>query len=414
MSRLCIFILLIGVLAPAAAAQDAPPPPEPDPPSLFEEPGLMTSALDLAARFMSRSGNAPGDDGFYPKIGGMISGAGWISGGPGYRRGLFGDRAQADAHATVSWRGYLKADASLEFPLLAGGRLLAGTEAVWQDSTQVNYFGVGPDVLDEQRTQYRLQTMNIVGYARYRSTPALAISGRLGWLDGPSIQSATGPFRPDVPDTQTTFPDDPAMALGAQPDFLHGETAVTFDTRDYPDHPTRGGLARGSFAWYQADVNRFAFRRWEAEGLQAFPLFDRGWVTVVRGWGAFSNTSHDQEVPFYLLPSLGGGDSLRGYSNYRFHDRHLLLASAESRVALLPRVDAVVFVDSGGVAPRVEDLDFSRTVYGFGFRLHSHTGTTARVDVAHNDEGWHVLYRSSDPLSLSRLKEWIAAVPFMP
>ena len=415
MIRPCILILLIGLLARPAAAQEAPRAPEPDAPALFDEPGLITSAFDFAGRYMSRGVGEPGKDGFYPKVGGMISGAGWIAVGPGYRHHLFGDRAVADVYATVSWRGYLKADASLEFPLLAGGRLEAGTEAAWQDSTQVNYFGLGPDSSEDLRSQYRIQSMNIVGYARYRFTRSLAVSGRLGWLDGPSIQSATGPFKPDDSlDTQTTFPDDPAMTLAEQPAFVHGETAVTFDTRDYAAHPTRGGLARGSVGWYQADTYRFRFRRYELEGLQAFPMFDRLWVVVVRGWSVFSDAASDQQVPFYMLPSLGGGDSLRGYSNYRFHDRHLLLTGAESRVAIFAHVDAAVFVDSGGVAPRVADLGFHNTVYGFGVRVHSHSATVARLDVAHNDEGWQMMFRSSDPFSLSRLKRWMAAVPFVP
>ena len=129
---------------------------------------MLTAAIDFAGRRFTSGGKGERDNGFYPKVGGMISGAGWISGGPGLPTGLFDGRAFADAHAAVSWRGYLKADAVLEFPLLADGRLAAGVEARWQDSTQVNYFGLGPDSSEDLRSQYRLQTMNVVTYARYR------------------------------------------------------------------------------------------------------------------------------------------------------------------------------------------------------------------------------------------------------
>ena len=38
----------------------------------------------------------------------------------------------------------------------------------------------------------------------------------------------------------------------------------------------------------------------------------------------------------------------------------------------------------------------------------------ARLDVAHTEEGWQVMFRSSDPFDLDRLRRWVAAVPFVP
>jgi hypothetical protein len=414
MSRYAAVLLaLTAVNVGTASAQEAPPPLEPHAEAFFDEPGLLTSAFDFAGRFTTRGGG--GDSpGFYPKVGGMISGAGWISAGPGVRTDLFGGRARAAAYATVSWRGYVNADTSLEFPLLLGGRLAAGTEALWQDSLQVNYFGLGPDSSDDLRSQYRLQTMNVVGYARYRPQRWLALSAHVGWLDQPSIASATGFFKPDYLDAQTTFPDDPAMSLGRQPEFVHWGAAVTTDTRDHADHPTRGGLYRASAGGYTSNPDGFGFRRYETEGLQAFPFFDRTWVVAVHGWGVFSNHDPTEAIPFYLMPGLGGANTLRGYSNYRFHDRHLLLANVESRWAIWPHMDAAVFVDAGTVAARVEELGFDKRVYGFGIRIHADTTTVARVDVSSTEEGWTVLFRSYDALNLKRLKNWMAAVPFVP
>ena len=410
-NKVFLLMILASSVARSAVAQEAPSPPEADAPALFEEPGLLTAAIDLAERFVS-SGGGQRDDGYYTKVGGMISGAGWISGGPGFHQRLFGDRAFVDAYATVSWRSYLKADAVLEFPLLADGRFAAGVEGVWQDSMQVNYFGLGPDSSEDLRSQYRLQTMNVVTYARYRPQRWLAVSSRVGWIDGPSISSATGPFKPDAFDIQATFPNDPAVSLVEQPQFLHGDIAITADTRNYRDHPTRGGLYRASAGAYKADQQHYSFQRYEVEGLQAMPFFDRRWVLVARGWGVFTHAAPTQEVPFYLMPALGGSHTLRGYSNYRFHDRHLLLAGAESRWAVFAHLDAAVFVDTGTVAARMADLGLDKWVYGFGARIHNHTSTAARVDVAHTEEGWQMLFRSSDPFSLDRLKRWIAAVPF--
>jgi hypothetical protein len=83
----------------------------------------------------------------------------------------------------------------------------------------------------------------------------------------------------------------------------------------------------------------------------------------------------------------------------------------------MPHVDVAAFADAGTVAGRVEDLWdswFDTTAFGIGFRLHSHKTTIGRADIAYNDEGWHVMFRSSDPLSLKRLTRWTAAIPFVP
>ena len=406
-------VLFVALVAAPALGQEAPRHVEPDGPAVFDEPPLLTAAIDRAGRCGTNGGDR--DDGFYPTVNGMISGAGWISAGPGYRQRLFTGRAIADAHAAMSWRGYMKANLVLEFPNLADGHLAAGVEALWQDSTQLNYFGIGPDSPEDPRTQYRLQTTNIATYARYRPSRWLALSSQVGWLGSPSISSPTGPFQPDdALNAQEIYANDPAMTIAEQPGFFHGELAITADTRDFNDHPTSGGLYRAAAGAYVASEQHYSFRRYEVEGLHAVSLFDGAWVLMAHGWGVFTQASPGREVPVYLMPSLGGSNTLRGYSNYRFHDRQLLLASAESRWPIFAHLDAAVFVDTGTVAARAGDLGFDKSASGFGLRVHAHRVTLARFDVAHAAEGWHVLFRSSDPFNLDRLKRWVAAAPFVP
>ena len=92
MTRSHLFlVLLVGLVAAPALGQEAPRYVERDGPALLDEPPLLMAAIDFAGRFSG------GDtDGFYPNAGGMISGSGWISGGPGYRRRLFRGRVFAD------------------------------------------------------------------------------------------------------------------------------------------------------------------------------------------------------------------------------------------------------------------------------------------------------------------------------
>jgi hypothetical protein len=136
-------------------------------------------------------------------------------------------------------------------------------------------------------------------------------------------------------------------------------------------------------------------------------------VIALHGWLAASDAAEGGTVPFYLLPSLGGHNSLRSYPDYRFHDRNMVVVNAEARLAMMSHVDAAVFVDAGNVAPRVGDLNFDKRPVGAGLRLHTRRQTIVRLDVARGDEGWRALIRLTDPLSLSRLARRTAAVPFV-
>jgi outer membrane protein assembly factor BamA len=190
---------------------------------------------------------------------------------------------------------------------------------------------------------------------------------------------------------------------------------VTADTRDYPGHPYRGGLYRAAWSAYSdRDLEAFSFHRYELEAAQFVTVAPDRWTIALHGWSVISDTASGQQVPVYLLPSLGGSTTLRSYADYRFHDRHMLLLSAESRWALFTHVDAALFVDAGSVAPRVRDLDLSTTSYGIGFRIHAHQSTTARLDVARGAEGWRILLRLDEPFRLSRLSRHMAAIPFVP
>jgi outer membrane translocation and assembly module TamA len=62
-------------------------------------------------------------------------------------------------------------------------------------------------------------------------------------------------------------------------------------------------------------------------------------------------------------------------------------------------MDMALFVDAGMVAPRFRDLKFTRMKYdyGVGVRLHGPAVTTLRIDAAHSDEGFHLVFAMSAP-----------------
>jgi hypothetical protein len=399
-------VIALATVAPAIA-QDAPT-------GLLPEPSLITKAVERVSSFKGDKASAP-KDGFYAHTGQMITGAGWISLGPGYRRHLLGGHAVADVSTALSWRGYKTAQARVELPSLADGHVVIGSQVRWSDLTQVTYFGAGADAVEAQRSDYRLQTTDTVFYATVRRNQIVSLTGGIGWLARPAISSSTGPFDRDLPDTADLFSSEPGARRARQPRFLHRDLALAADTRDEPGHPSRGGLYRAALSGFRdLEDDAFTFDRYELEGAHFVPFWAGRMVLAVHGWGVFSSTAAGREVPFYLLPSLGGHNSLRGYTDYRFHDRNLLAVNVESRWALFRHVDAAVFADAGNVAPRASDLDLSRTSYGTGVRLHSGASTIARLDVGKSGEGWHFMFRLNDPLRLSRIARRTAAIPFVP
>jgi hypothetical protein len=352
--------------------------------------------------------------GFYPQTTTGVSGAGWISLGPGYRASLFRDRLLVDASGVWSWRSYKVAQVGVELPTLAAGRLVLGAQLRWQDLTQVTYFGEGADSLIDNRSEYRLTSRNAVGYATLWLRSWLAATGRAGYVR-PDVRAPAGSFRRNYPDTRDLFGADIVYAQPSQPSFTYGEAALVADTRDHRGYPSRGGVYRSSWTRYRdGDRGLFNFDRFEAEAAHFVPLPRQRWVLAVHGWTVTTDVPAGSTVPFYFLPSLGGGTTLRGSTGGRFHGRHLLLTTFEARYALFDHIDVAAFMDAGGVANRYRDLEWSERSYGAGLRLHTEHATVARLDVAHGPTGWRVVLKLNDPLHLKHLSRRTAALPFVP
>lgn len=413
--RLAYVLLMTAIvgLPSAVLAQDAGRQPATAVLGVWPEPHFIIRAIDFATRTL---GDGSGDkSGLYPETSNMITGAGWISIGPGYRQWLGGDRLVAEMSAAMSWRSYKMARGRLEFTNLVKSRLAAGSEVKWQDYTQNTYFGSGPDSLETKRSEYRVKSLNAVGYTTVRPVKWMAIGARAGWLRSPALLEPSGPFDRGHPAVQAIFPGEAAFARIDQPDYLHGELSITADTRDSRSHPRSGGLYRAAMTRFSdRDGGNFSFRRFDAEAAQFTTIPAARLTLAAHGWLVASATDAGHDIPFYLLPSLGGNNTMRAYANFRFHDRNFAVINLEMRLALLTHMDAVWFADAGNVAARVGDLNLNRRSFGVGLRLHSIRATFARLDVAHGSEGWRLTFSAADPLHLSRLSRRTAPMPFVP
>lgn len=366
-----------------------------EPQGFMAEPDVITRAVLFADRQLGK-----GDltNGIYVDYGSMIPGAGWVSVGPGYKHWYGKDSIFVDASASISVRSYKQAQARFEMPALLKSRLVLGAQGRWQDFAKVAYFGVGSGAPAEARSTYGVKSTQLAAYATLRPVRWLDLDTQIGWMN-----------------PRTRYVDGPLQTATEHQTFVPTEISLTVDTRDYPGHPTSGVIVRAAGTNYDdRGDGAQSFKRYEGEAGSFLPMAGGRAVLALHGWMVRSDVEDGRTVPFYLQPSLGGVSSLRSFTDYRFHDNNMLLASAELRLAMLTHLDLAMFADAGNVAPRPADLNLDKRSYGAGLRLHTRRMTFASIDVAHGTEGWHALFRLQDPLFFGRLNRKTTIVPFVP
>jgi len=124
------------------------------------------------------------------------------------------------------------------------------------------------------------------------------------------------------------------------------------------------------------------------EGIAHLPILREAWVLSFRGRVQTAIDKDGQQTPFFMLPALGGGSTLRAYSSWRFRDQNSLLLQAEWRIMVNRYLDLAFFYDTGKVAAHRSDLDLDglKDDYGAGVRFHGPFSTPLRIEVASSRE----------------------------
>ena len=133
-----------------------------------------------------------------------------------------------------------------------------------------------------------------------------------------------------------------------------------------------------AWSWLQDVQNRHLDLR------QYVSFFAERRVLVGRVKVATTDADDASAVPFFMLPFLGGNDTLRGFRAYRFRGPHSILLQGEYRWEIWSAFEAALFVDAGKVAMERADLNFKNLEhdYGVGFRFNTDNGVVMRVDAA--------------------------------
>jgi hypothetical protein len=328
-------------------------------------------------------------NGFYPEIG-RISQGGGFSLGVGYRR-FFARDAIWDVRTRYSVKNYKQIEVGTRTPWDGHGRLFLEGRAGWLDAPQVAYFGIGMPPRSA-RTSVDVNQTYAAATAEFRPTRWTRLDAEVGFDD-----YSTEPGHGEHPSIETLFSPADTPGLFVDLSFIRTQGRAAIDSRPSSGYARKGGLYGITLASYTNPGNTFDFQQLEAEAIQHLPLVRENWVFSVRG--RVQTVLDDEDaVPFYLLPHLGGGRSLRAYETGRFRDRHTILTSAEfrwvpSRLAL----DMALFYDAGKATARRSDLDFDdlKSDWGIGVRFHAPGTTVLRVEAARGSDGWRLVMSRS-------------------
>jgi hypothetical protein len=324
--------------------------------------------------------NAP--RGVYPWFGSVYSGGGFAA-GAGFRK-PFADDGALNVFGGYSISAFARAEAELGLPTFAAGRARVSVVGRYIDAPDVRYFGVGDSSqkADETRFGYTPATGGArldVDISRHFS-----IGGNLEYTQ---VETSQGKTEPSI-EVRFSPANTPGLELATY-DYIKSSARAAFDWRRQPGYTGSGGLYRIQFDDVRDRADGpYSFKSVEAEAIQLIPILHANWVIALRGLATATDIDDASAVPFFLLPSVGGGSTLRGYPDFRFRDRNRLLMNAELRWTPARFMDMAIFYDTGKVTSRRADLDFGdlKESYGLGMRLIGVRGYIFRIEAAHSRE----------------------------
>ena len=255
---------------------------------------------------------------------------------------------------------------------------------------------------------------SLVGYATVRPAEWVGIGAQIGWLR-PSILPRAGWFEGDRPDTRDVFPGESGLPPRRSTDL---PAPRSVGHRRYarlsrpPDARRRVSRRRGQLHRSRRACSASGDtkpRRRTSSRSPARVSSSRctdGWSPPIPTRGRSCRSICSQ--------ASAAQNTLRGYADYRFHDRNLARLNAETRVAMMTHVDAAVFVDAGQCRAALRRSESRQAVVRRRASAAFAAADLCACRRRARRRRMAVLFRLTDPLNLSRLSRRTAAVPFVP
>ena len=263
----------------------------------------------------------------------------------------------------------------------------------------INYFGMGPDTLEDGRTSFG-EGQTIVGGAI-----VLPMSGR-SWFGAlrPAIIGGVGVRVVDIrsgqpddgPSIETIYDDTTAPGLETQDPFVEFKEGIRFRPA-LPNGRLRLNYLAMAQQFRSSSDTRSSFNRWTLDLVHEIPLYrgttssgpprdfngpnecslsvdsldcpplqrsrNRTGTLEFRVLMRTSETSGDHRVPFYFQPTLGGSDLdgdrfLAAFDDYRFRAPNVLALRESIEHSFWGPVGVFATAEQGAVAQKAGDLGF--------------------------------------------------------
>jgi hypothetical protein len=258
------------------------------------------------------------------------------------------------------------------------------------DLPQMPFFGLGNDSSRDDRSLYELTETELPILADFPLGSGLTLSAQLNTLFAASDPSSTLTSRfsqATVPgiDASTTHMVPGLAVTYRSPDVLYG-----FSGEGRVSYEAYQTLSGGSFTF-----DRVTARMAVHYGIEEQPFAQASFPYLrsllgssrftIEGNLVISDPRAQNAVPFYLQPTLGGGDIhnenwLRSYTNYRFTAPNTVAFGVSYERRLIDPLGFTIFAQWGEVGLDADDLDFDQLKYSVGFALALRLGGRAIVE----------------------------------
>ncbi len=243
------------------------------------------------------------------------------------------------------------------------------------------YWGIGNNTPDSAEEDFEPRFADIDALGQRLFTDALMAGLVWKFTD----------YRPhEVPPGGTL---DQGGVLGADGSTSSGlGVVVTYDTRQPRFSAHSGHFLQMKTVFFRKAVgSTHHFNRTTVDLRHYLPV-GRSMVLALQGNGQFSHG----DVPFNMLPLLGGKYSMRGYYFGRFRDNYLLTGQAELRFPVWKRFRGVVFMGAGATAPTMDHFTWEglKPSVGLGLRyiFDPQENIVLRMDFGFGENGNNGLY----------------------
>lgn len=260
--------------------------------------------------------------------------------------------------------------------------------AKYDNDRTARFFGIGATSREQDESNFTLREWSgefTFGW-RFRPHLVASLTERLRQV---SIRPGAVRSLPFLKDTFRDIPGENGAFVWAH------RLALTFDTRDAVETPTRGRFGQLYVEVAEEALGSDAsFVRYGLEGKLWWPHWGDRLVMALRG---LVERVDGSDLPFFELSALGGDDTLRGFGENRFLDEGRFVVSAEERIKVYQLhygdvrtdIELAIFAEAGRVFRNFGDLGSGKVqaVWGGGIRFVAAQQIVAKIDVGIGSEG---------------------------